>query len=199
MWPRLVVCFALGAVLGTMLDGIHVYRDVLSYETPAFGRWAWFVPVEFGLLGAGVGFLVPLIEGRITGGRSNWSAGRRLGELLLFFALYAASAVADGRAAAALAMVLLLLAIVRLALGPTAGDLPYVAAAAVLGPAVEAVIAGAGAFSYSHPDFIGIPYWLPGLWANAGFLVRRLVAPIVMPAATRTAALPLARTAVDRS
>ena len=34
-----------------------------------------------------------------------------------------------------------------------------------------------GAFDYAHPDFAGIPMWLPALWANGGLLIRRLLAP----------------------
>lgn len=213
MPARLLICFALGAVLGTLLDGIHVYGDVLTYPDPAFGRWAWFVPLEFGLLGAAAAALLPLIESTSAGspemGRSSgrrlgerplidWSPGRRLGELLLFFALYATTALADGHAAVALAVVLLLLAAARLALSPEIGDLPYVVVAAVLGPAAEAVLVAGGAFCYSHPDVIGIPYWLPGLWANGGYLIRRLLAPIVMPGVPRHQAAA-ARTAADRS
>ena len=49
----------LGAVVGTLLDGIHAYGDVLAYDVPGFGRWGWFVPLEFALLGVAAALAVP--------------------------------------------------------------------------------------------------------------------------------------------
>lgn len=34
-----------------------------------------------------------------------------------------------------------------------------------------AVLVAAGAFSYLHPDFIGVPYWLPCIYACASLAV----------------------------
>jgi hypothetical protein len=28
-----------------------------------------------------------------------------------------------------------------------------------------------GAWNYSHPDFLGIPYWLPFVWGNASLYI----------------------------
>jgi hypothetical protein len=177
---RLAVCFALGAVVGTFLDGIHAYGDVLSYPNPAFGRWAFFVPIEFGLLAVLVGMLAPALE-RIGGGSAVFGRGERLRELALFALLYVMTTLVSGAWSYALALALAALAAARVARGSTTGDLPYVAIAAVLGPAAEALMSGLGAFDYSDPDVAGIPVWLPALWANGGLLIRRLIVPVVMP------------------
>src|SRR3954467_13855092 len=95
---RLVACFALGAILGTLLDGIHVYGDVLSYPHQAFGRWAWFVPLEFGMLGAFACVVAPLLEQRRASAAPP-SISAALAELALFTCLYLASALLDGDAA----------------------------------------------------------------------------------------------------
>jgi hypothetical protein len=177
---RLGVCFALGAVTGTLLDGIHAYGDVLSYAHPAFGRWAFFVPLEFGLLGALAGMLAPLLE-RIAGATPTFATADRIRELALFTSLYLATAIVGDDWSFALAIALAALALARLALGATRGDWLYLLLAAVLGPAGEAVMSALGAFEYRNPDLAGIPIWLPALWANGGFLIRRLIVPIVMP------------------
>jgi hypothetical protein len=175
-------CFLLGAVLGTLLDGIHVYGDVLVYPDPAFGRWAWFVPVEFGLVGAAVGLVMPSLEQVVAGGETpHWTLGRRAAELLLFAGLYVATALVEPGGAVLLAVALAALALARVIFGGERGDWAYVLAAAILGPAAEAVISALGAFDYVDPDFAGIPIWLPPLWANGGLLIRRLIAPIALP------------------
>ena len=177
---RLGVCFALGAVTGTLLDGIHAYGDVLSYPHPAFGRWAFFVPLEFGLLGALAGALAPTLE-RIAGATRAFATGERVRELALFASLYLATAIVRGDWRFALAAALTALALARLARGSVRGDWLYVLLAAALGPAGEALMSALGAFEYRDPDVAGVPIWLPALWANGGFLIRRLIVPVVMP------------------
>jgi hypothetical protein len=176
-------CFLLGAVLGTLLDGIHAYGDVLVYPNPAFGRWAWFVPVEFGLVGAAVGLLMPAMEQAVADGETpHWSLAQRAGELALFTCLYLATALVEPGGAVFLAVALAALALFRVVFGGVRGDWAYALTAAILGPAAEAIISALGAFDYVDPDFAGIPIWLPPLWANGGLLIRRLIAPIALSA-----------------
>jgi hypothetical protein len=188
MLPTAARCFLLGAVLGTLLDGIHAYGDVLVYPDPAFGRWAWFVPIEFGLTGAAVGLLMPSMERVVAAGEMpHWSLTQRAGELALFACLYVATALIEPGGAVMLAVALAALALGRVGLDGASGDWAYALAAAVLGPAAEALISAIGAFDYVDPDFAGIPIWLPALWANGGLLIRRLIAPLVLPARQRAA------------
>lgn len=179
----LAACFAIGAVTGTLLDGLHLLGDVLSYEHEAFGDWAWFVPLEFGLAGLAAGIAIPWIE-RVAapGPPPRFGPVERAGELVLFAALYGATALWDGDGAVWLLAGLTALVLVRLALWSAPGDWAYAAIAAILGPLGEIAISATGAFDYSHPDFAGIPMWLPALWANGGLLIRRLLAPVVLPA-----------------
>jgi hypothetical protein len=177
---RLGVCFALGAVTGTLLDGIHAYGDVLSYPHPAFGRWAFFVPLEFGLLGMLAGMLAPTLE-RIAGATPAFPIAERVRELVVFAFLYLATAIVPADWRFALAAALTALALARLARGSARGDWLYVLLAAALGPAGEALMSALGAFEYRDPDVAGVPIWLPALWANGGFLIRRLIVPVVMP------------------
>jgi hypothetical protein len=178
---RLVACFCLGAVLGTLLDGIHAYGDVLAYPDPEFGRWAWFVPLEFGLLGIGTALAVPEIERLVApDGAISWSLGRRAAELALFAGLYFVTTLVEGDGAIWLALALAALAGIRLLRREAQGDWAYVVAAAVLGSVTEAALSGLGAFDYLDPDLAGVPFWLPSLWANGGLLIRRLIGPIVL-------------------
>jgi hypothetical protein len=179
---RLAACFVLGAAVGTLLDGIHVYGDVESYSAPGFGEWAWFVPLEFGLAGLAAGVAIPAIE-RTAGPAlpPRFDPAVRVGELALFTAAYLATALFDGDGAWWLAAALTALVLVRLALVPVPGDWAYALAGAVLGPAAEIAILQTGAFEYAHPDVAGLPIWLPALWANGGLLIRRLFGPVAAP------------------
>jgi hypothetical protein len=177
---RLAICFCLGAVLGTLLDGIHVYGDVESYPDPLLGRWAWFVPLEFGLAGALAGALIPALE-RVAGPPSpeQWPLGVRVAELALIVLAYLATVVLDEAPVLVTAGLIALVAI-RLTLRPVEGDWLYALIGAVAGPVIEAVISAVGAFDYADPDVAGIPMWLPALWANGGIFIRRLLAPVVL-------------------
>ena len=179
---RLAVCFAIGAVAGTLLDGLHLLGDVLSYEHEAFGDWAWFVPLEFGLAAVGAALAIPWIE-RAVGPEAapRFTVPERVGELLLFAGMYGATAVWDGDGAVWLTVGLTAVVAVRLWLWPVVGDWAYALIAAVLGPLGEIAISATGAFDYANPDFAGIPMWLPALWANGGLLIRRMLGPIVLP------------------
>lgn len=177
---RLATCFCLGALLGTLLDGIHVYGEVESYPDPLLGRWAWFVPLEFGLAAVLAGALIPWLERLVGPPRPpQWPPIVRIAELCLLVAAYTSTVVlADAPAVVTLGLLALLAG--RLLLRPERGDWAYALIAAIAGPVVEAVISAIGAFDYADPDFAGIPMWLPALWANGGLFIRRLLAPVVL-------------------
>ena len=167
-------------MLGTLLDGIHVHGDVLSYPDPLLGGWAWFVPLEFGLAGALAGAVIPSLE-RAAGPPCprGWPLRVRVAELALIVAAYLSTVVLDDAPVLVTAGLVALLASGSPS-GPCPGDWLYAPIAAVVGPACEAAISALGAFDYADPDFAGIPMWLPALWANGGLLIRRMLAPVVL-------------------
>jgi hypothetical protein len=55
---------------------------------------------------------------------------------------------------------------------------------AITGTLVEMLLVAAGAFSYLHPDFIGVPYWLPCIYACASLAVGDLGRSLIFPPAT---------------
>ncbi|NQV93487.1 hypothetical protein HQ403_03275 [Candidatus Kaiserbacteria bacterium] len=45
----------------------------------------------------------------------------------------------------------------------------------VLGPVMEIIVINmGGAWNYSQPHILGIPFWLPFLWGNAGLFINRI-------------------------
>ena len=172
---RLAAAFALGATLGTALDAIHAYGDVESYPNEVLGRLGWFVPIEFGLAGVASALAVPLLERAFGEGRPPpWTVWERLRELPLLAGLYVTSVGVNGPEATLFLVALLVLLAARLAFAGTRGDWAFALFAAIAGPAAEATIHALGAFDYTEPDLLGLPLWLPALWANGGLAIRRI-------------------------
>jgi hypothetical protein len=168
----------LGATLGTALDAIHVYGDVETYPNEVFGRLGWFVPLELGLAGVAVAIAIPVLERAFgRGGPPAWTSWERVRELPLLAGLYVTSVAANGPDAWLFAAALLVLLTVRLAFAPVPGDWAFALVAGMAGPAIEAAIHAVGAFDYTEPDLLGVPIWLPALWANGALAIRRLFAP----------------------
>jgi hypothetical protein len=144
------------------------------------GELGWFVPIEFGLAGVASALAVPVLE-RVagTGAPPAWSAWERVREVPLLAGLYILSVGANGAGAVPFAVALVVVA-ARLAFAPVRGDWAFALVAAIAGPTVEAAIHAAGAFHYTEPDFLGIPLWLPALWANGGLAIRRLFGPLAI-------------------
>lgn len=45
----------------------------------------------------------------------------------------------------------------------------------VVGPLMEVIVINiGGAWSYTEPHLVGIPFWLPFLWGNAGLFINRI-------------------------
>ena len=172
---RLAAAFALGAVLGTALDAIHVYGDVETYASEAIGELAWFVPLEFGLAGVASALAIPVLERRFgPGAAPQWTPWERWREVPVLAGLYLVSVGANGSEAWLFAVALVVAVAARLAFAGVRGDWAFALAAAVAGPAVEATIHALGAFDYTEPDLLGLPVWLPALWAWGGLAIRRL-------------------------
>ena len=139
------------------------------------------MPLEFGLAGIAVAVAIPVLE-RVAGEGQprNWTPWERARELPLLAGLYVTSVAANGPGATAFLAGLLVLLAVRLAFGEVRGDWAFARVAAIVGPAAEATIHATGAFDYTEPDFLGIPIWLPALWANGGISIRRIFGPLAV-------------------
>jgi len=57
-------------------------------------------------------------------------------------------------------------------------DIVIFIVAGIAGPLGEIVCINYGAWSYSNPSFLGIPFWLPLLWGFAGVMLTRIARTI---------------------
>jgi hypothetical protein len=167
---RILALFAGGGVALALCDQIHVQAGVLDYETGGFFGQAWWVPLQFGVASLAI----------VAGARPfarGWPAPRP-SELVAgaawFVAAYAASGVFDDRpgwlAAALVATWAARMARAQRPLGLVGWSLLLAAA----GTGAEALLSAAGTFSYAHPDLLGVPVWLPGLYLHGAPLALGL-------------------------
>jgi hypothetical protein len=163
------------------------------------GELGWFVPLEFGLAGVASAIAVPLLERVVAPGRTRaWTIWERLREVPLLAGLYVTSVAANGPDAPIFLGALLVLLAVRLAFAAEPGDWAFALVAAIAGPLAEATIHATGAFDYTEPDVLGLPLWLPALWANGGLAIRRIFgawepAPLLVPETDEAAERPHVR------
>ena len=161
-----------GAVVGTLGDQIHVQSGVLWYRHPALGGQSVWVPFLFGTAGVGLVhahrlFLRPKPGEPAPPARSLVVPG------LIFAAAYLATGIGRSRpllVAAALTVAWM----IRLLLHPAGDKVAAGLAFAAGGPLFEAALSATGAFSYRHPDMLGVPVWLPALYLHLSLLTRQI-------------------------
>jgi hypothetical protein len=172
--------FLPGATLGTALDALEVYSGVERYPRPMLFGVAWWVPLLFAAAAVAIGYSHPLVDPLISRARPYRRLSSSIGELTWLVLAYLISAsTLDSLAKVGL------IAIIYLNFWLLAGhswqDLLLAFVTAVTGTLVEMILVNAGVFSYTHPDILGVPYWLPGLYACASLAVGNLGRSLMSP------------------
>lgn len=162
------VAFAIGAVAGTALDALHTHSGTTAYASPVLARAAWWTPLLFGSAGVAVLGAYPALE-RLTGRAvAPRPSGARIAPALgLFAGLYAASGFLPASNAVKLAVLAAGALLLFAAVARSARAALLAAVAALVGPLVEVTLIASGAFVHLQPDLLGIPMWLPALYAAA--------------------------------
>jgi hypothetical protein len=169
---RASVAIALGALVCTLGDHLHVVYGVLAYPRPVLFHQAWWV---FPLFVGGVSAMLAgcdAVRERLGGERVPTSLGEAALASGWFFVAYAFTAVAADFPSAVL-LVLVVTWVVRVR-GLPRWVVAFSLVAAAGGVGFEASLSRAGGFAYLNPDFMGVPRWLPGLYLHAALAVPRL-------------------------
>lgn len=165
--------FAPGATIGSALDAFHVQSGVERYPGPEFAGIAWWVPLLFGVAAATIGYSHALVDpllGQVRRPRRLVVSVAELSWLVLAY-LISASALLSVEKAALLCLIYLNFWLLA---GRSWQNLLLAFVTAITGTLIEMWLVAAGAFAYVHPDFIGVPYWLPGLYACASLALGNL-------------------------
>jgi phosphatidylglycerophosphate synthase len=162
-----LILAVLGATLGPVLDYLHVVTGAIRYLPPV--RFVpWWVPLLYTGAALVIGLSHPLADALILPrARPPLTPAR----LAAGFAAFCAVWFASGALPLSSAIVAAILAPVSLALwgwlDGTWQGLVQAAATAAGGCAVEMVLSGAGLFSHTHPDVLGVALWLPWIYVAA--------------------------------
>jgi hypothetical protein len=165
--------FLLGAIFGSGLDAIAVYSHVERYSMPVLFGLAWWVPVLFGAAAVALGFSHPLVDPLIGNVRPGSKLSISFGELtwLLLAQLVGVSTLSS---IAKVGLLFLIYLNFWLLAGRSWQNLLFSLVTAITGTLIEMTLVAAGTFSYLHPDILGVPYWLPCIYACASLAVGDL-------------------------
>jgi hypothetical protein len=158
----LALALPIGAAIGLCLDRIHVVSGVLAYRDPVLWGQAWWVPLLFAAV-APLILVNDLLATRIVGAPAGPPAHPVDAATGWFIAAYLATGV-FWRWPVALLVGLVLVWVVRTGRNVRRDRLVAALGLAIAGPLFEAALASTGTFWYVHPDVLGVPIWLAGLY-----------------------------------
>ncbi|HKV59830.1 MAG TPA: hypothetical protein VJO32_16180 [Ktedonobacteraceae bacterium] len=164
--------FLLGASLGTALDAFHVFSHVERYATPALLGVAWWVPLLFGGAAVAIACSHPLLDPLLHHRRFRPLFSSLLGLAWLPLVYLISASFFDTLTKTAL--ILLIYCNFWLLAGSDWQNLVFSLVTAITGTLIEMILVAAGAFAYLHPDMLGVPYWLPGIYACASLALGDL-------------------------
>lgn len=167
-----LLLFLLGAAFGSCLDAFHVYSKVERYPAPVLFGLAWWVPLLFGAAAVVIGYSHRMVDPLLHQHRSCHLTNSiaALSWLLLMYLISAIPFDTFTKTG--------LLAIIYLHYWFLAGrgwqNIALSIVTAITGTLIEMILVNAGVFSYIHPDLLGVPLWLPCIYACASLAVGDL-------------------------
>ena len=173
---QLVVVAGVFAVFLTACDQLfHVRTDTLAYHWgPQVAGQTVIVPLTFFLAGVAMLDASRRVQPQVV---RPVSVRRVLVSLGVVTAAYLVSGLLDPDLAAAYALVLLALWVVRVAVrhesAPAIAMGILIAVGGVLG---ESALSAAGEFDYLAPDLLGVPWWLFPLYLHGALVAADIVA-----------------------
>lgn len=169
IYHRIVIYIFLfigGAIVGSLCDQIHLQANVLYYAHPLLFGQAWWVALQYGLATTcaflGARFFLNL-------SKFSYTQKNLISTFVWFLGAYFASAFLQNYS---IFLALLFFGIwgLRILLMRDVRGAIYSCLFAVIGTSYEILLVHIGLFTYTHPNMLGVPFWLPGLYLNAGLL-----------------------------
>lgn len=164
--------FIFGGIAGALCDQIHVQANVLYYAHPLLFGQAWWVIPQY-ILATGISYNSAKLFNENTE-KISYDTKAVVIASLWFLGTYFASAFLQ-RYSIFLTLVFLGIWCLRILLMRCTFRIAiYSCLFAFVGTCYEILLTHIGLFTYTHPNILGVPFWLPGLYLNAGLLVITL-------------------------
>jgi hypothetical protein len=171
------ILFVGGGVLLSICDAFHTRSGTTAYARVwALGMAWWTFPVFGGFVA-----LAGLAYARLRANDARPAAPLTAAAVVAFVALYAASAWLPGGNTAKLIVLFGGAVLLWGALDRTPRGALLAFGVAVIGTLGEIMLIAQGAFSYARPDVLGVPVWLPMLYAAGATALGHAAAAIVAP------------------
>jgi hypothetical protein len=183
--PVAVFLFALGAVAALVGDHSHIVTGTTEYLSDAV-PFVWSSPIWFPLLGGAATVSVAELRLHLPAPRASITARQGLAGVVAVIAIYVVTALVHTAPAVPANVLIYALAVLTwCALGDRYGALCGLLAA-IVGPLVEAVLAGAGLARYAEDSdaLFGVAPWLPALYFAFGVVVALLAEGSVIARST---------------
>lgn len=157
----------MGGIVGATCDSFHSHEDVLVYSHEWILKMAWWVPLLF------AGATVTVAYGHLffdwafhlPQKQPGWP--RVIAGLAAFVAVYAASAYLPVQDDAKILILDMAIIAMWLIFNRSWQGVLQMVFTSILGCVVEITLVANDSFRYLHPQFLGIPYWLPFLYGAA--------------------------------
>ena len=183
--PVAVFLFALGAVAALVGDHSHIVTGTTEYLSDAV-PFVWSSPIWFPLLVGAATVSVAELRLHLPAPRTSITARQGLAGVVAVIAIYVVTALVHTAPAVPANVLIYALAVLTwCALGDRYGALCGLLAA-IVGPLVEAVLAGAGLARYAEDSdaLFGVAPWLPALYFAFGVVVALLAEVSVIARST---------------
>jgi hypothetical protein len=174
--PRsFAILFAFGGALLSMCDAFHTHSGTTAYaHVWALGMAWWTFPLFGGFVAAAGSAYASLHESRAAPAHVALS-------VVGFVALYVASAWLPGTNALKLAVLAAGAALLWWAIDRSRRGALLAIGVAAIGTCGEASLISIGAFWYARPDFLGVPMWLPALYAAGATALGHVAVAVTRP------------------
>ncbi|MEZ0228599.1 MAG: hypothetical protein ACAI25_08240 [Planctomycetota bacterium] len=161
----LAALFAFTAVMLSICDGFHTYSGTTRYTHEVAWKAAWWTPMNFGLAGAVGGPLYAFFYSTFGGRRVPPSLVKLAPGFVAFGALYYFSGFYKGPNEVKLAVLGGSAAVLFAVYDRTVAGFLCLLITSATGPIIEIIFVKLELFLHLQPDFLGVPMWLPALYA----------------------------------
>lgn len=171
---KIVMVFILGAIWGSIGDYYHSVTATAGYHNPDFLGLAWWVPLLFGSATILITFALLSTDHFFRKKERKPSLGKVLLGLVAFEGLYLLSGYLPGPSQTKVLILYVLAVIFVVILDTSVYAFVLSLIIAGCGTFAESTIVSMGNFYYSHPNWNGVPYWLPSLYMVASVAIGNM-------------------------